>query len=64
MNEYDLYINQKKPDIGLYVPKGASLPDFAQPAEWIYDGTATADVLPAAVVQGVAANGHAFRPMD
>lgn len=64
MDEYDLYVNLKKPDIGLYVRKGAGLPDFAEPKEWIYDGTAPRDVLPAAIVQGVETNGHAFRPMN
>ncbi|HAP12498.1 MAG TPA: hypothetical protein DCR50_16850, partial [Afipia sp.] len=28
MQEYDLYINAKKPAIGLYVRKGAGLPDL------------------------------------
>lgn len=64
MPEYDLYINEKKPGIGLYVRKGASLPDFANPQEWIFDGTAAEDLLPASVVEGIEANGHAFRNMD
>lgn len=63
MDEYDLYIDLKKPDIGLYVRKGAGLPDFADAKEWVYDGTAPRSVLPLAAVQGVEANGHAFRPM-
>jgi hypothetical protein len=64
MQEYDLYINVKKPAIGLYVRKGASLPDLADKADWVFDGTAARDLLPAGVVEGVAADGHAFRDMD
>ncbi|RKF36810.1 hypothetical protein BCY90_23825 [Agrobacterium deltaense] len=64
MQEYDLYINEKKPAIGLYVRSGASLPDFADPKEWIFDGTSAQDLLPPSVLEGVAAAGHAFRDMD
>jgi hypothetical protein len=64
MEEYDLYINVKKPAIGLYVRKGASLPDLADKDDWVFDGTAARDLLPASVVEGVAADGHAFRDMD
>ena len=31
MQEYDLYINPQKPAVGLYVHKGAGLPDLADP---------------------------------
>jgi hypothetical protein len=64
MEEYDLYINVKKPAIGLYVRKGASLPDLADRADWVFDGTAAQDLLPPSVVEGVVADGHAFRDMD
>jgi hypothetical protein len=64
MQEYDLYINVKKPAVGLYVRKGAGLQDFADPKEWVFDGTATQDLLPPSVVEGVEAHGHAFRDMD
>jgi hypothetical protein len=64
MEEYDLYINVKKPAIGLYVRKGASLPDLADKEDWVFDGTAAQDLLPPGVVEGVAADGHAFRDMD
>jgi hypothetical protein len=64
VQEYDLYINLKKPGIGLYVRKGASLEDFADPTDWVFDGTATQDLLSTRVVEGVEANGHAFREMD
>lgn len=55
MNEYDLHINAKKPNVGLYVRHGAPLPDFAHPDDWLFDGTAAQDV---------AADGHGFRGMD
>jgi hypothetical protein len=64
MEEYDLYINVKKPAIGLYVRKGAGLPDLADKEDWVFDGTAAQDLLPHSVVAGVATNGHAFRDMD
>lgn len=64
MNEYDLYLNAKKPAIGLYVRKGAGLPDLADKADWVFDGTAAQDQLPPNVVADVTADGHAFRDMD
>jgi len=64
MEEYDLYINSRKPAIGLYVRKGASLPALADKEDWVFDGTAGQDLLPPSVVEGVNANGHAFRDMD
>lgn len=64
MQEYDLYINVKKQSVGLYVRKGAGLPDLADKADWAFDGVAAQDLVPPDVVKGVAANGHAFRDMD
>ncbi|MGO4286981.1 hypothetical protein [Bosea sp. TAB14] len=64
MQQYDLYINAGKPAIGLYVASGAKLPDFVDPKEWLFDGTAAADLLPPSVIEGVASAGHAFRDMD
>ena len=63
MPKYDLYINEKKPGIGLYVRKGSGLPDFADFSDWIFSGTAEQDLLPSSVVEGVETNGHAFRNM-
>jgi hypothetical protein len=64
MEKYDLYVNVKKPAIGLYVRTGAKLPDLADKDDWVFDGTATQDLLPPSVVEGVKADGHAFRDMD
>ena len=64
MQEYDLYINPRKPTVGLYVRKGAGLPDLADPNEWAFDGTAAQSELPAELVKRVEMNGHAFRDMD
>ena len=33
MREYDLYINPKNPSVGLYVRKGAGLPDLVDASE-------------------------------
>jgi hypothetical protein len=59
MTKYDLYINEKKPGTGSR--NGSSLPDFADPSDWIFSGTAEQELLPSSVVEGVEANGHAFR---
>lgn len=64
MQEYDLYINPQKPTVGLYVRKGANLPDLANPREWVFDGTAAQGELPRDLVQSIETNGHAFRDMD
>jgi hypothetical protein len=64
MEEYDLYINAKKPAIGLYVRKGAGLPDIADKSDWVFDGTVAQDLLAQSLVDRVKANGHAFRDMD
>lgn len=64
MPEYDLYINPQKPSIGLYVRKGAGLPDLVDPKEWVFDGTAVRTSLPSDLVKNIETNGHAFRYMD
>ena len=64
MQEYDLYINPQKPTLGLYVRKGAGLPDLADPGEWVFDGTAAQVELPTDLVRSIEARGHAFREMD
>lgn len=63
MEEYDLYINVKKPSIGLVVRKGASLPDLGDKDDWAFDGTTYQDLLPPSVIEGVNSFGHAFRDM-
>jgi hypothetical protein len=64
MQEYDLYINPKKPSIGLYVHKGAGLPDLADASEWLYDGSANDVDLPPDLVRDIEATGHAFQELD
>ncbi|MEA2917212.1 MAG: hypothetical protein QOJ15_9293 [Bradyrhizobium sp.] len=64
MPEYDLYINAQKPSVGLYVRKGAGLPDLADPKEWVFDGTAARGELPPDLVKKIETNDHAFRDMD
>jgi hypothetical protein len=64
MQQYDLYLNPQKPAAGLYVRKGAGLPDLADPREWVFDGTAAQAELPPDLVKKIEANGHAFRDMD
>ena len=64
MQEFDLYMNPQKPSIGLYVRKGAGLPELADPREWAFDGTAAQSELPPDLVRKIETNGHAFRDMD
>jgi hypothetical protein len=64
MHEYDLYINPKKPSIGLYVRKGAGLPDLADASEWVYDGSANDVDLPLDLVRNIETTGHALRELD
>jgi hypothetical protein len=64
MQEYDLYINPQKASVGLYVRKGAGLPDLAESKNWVFDGTEAQSDLPAELVREIEANGHAFRDMD
>ena len=64
MRKYDLYLNPQKPAVGLYVRKGAGLPDLADPKEWVFDGTAAQGELPPNLVRSIETNGHAFRDMD
>jgi hypothetical protein len=64
MQEFDLYMNPQKPSIGLYVRKGAGLPDLEDRKEWVFDGTTTQDALPPDLVKRIEASGHAFRDMD
>jgi hypothetical protein len=64
MQEYDLYINPQKVSVGLYVRKGAGLPDLADSKDWVFDGTAAQTDLPPEFVKQIETNGHAFRDMD
>ena len=63
MDEFDLYINPDKPTLGLYVKKGAGLPDLADPGQWQLEGHVWSSELPPAVLQGLEANGHAFQEL-
>lgn len=36
--EFDFYINLKKPTLGLYVRTGAGLPDLVDTSDWQFDG--------------------------
>ena len=64
MNEFDFYINLKKPSLGLYVRKGAGLSDLADAGDWQLDGTVTQDDLTPALLKELQANGHAFQELE
>ena len=63
MQDFDLYLNPKRPTLGLYVKAGAELPGLADAAEWQHEGTVDASELPSDVLAGVEANGHAFQEL-
>lgn len=64
MNEFDFYINLKKPSLGLYVRKGAGLSDLADAGDWQLDGTMTQDDLTPTLLKELQANGHAFQELE
>lgn len=61
--EYDFYINIAKPTLGLYVRKGAGLPDLASTEQWRLSGHVWQSELPTSVLQGLENNGHAFQEL-
>lgn len=60
VQEFDLYINPSRPTLGLYVRKGAGLPDLADPRQWTLEGHAWQSEIPPHVLEELEANGHAF----
>lgn len=63
MREFDLYLNSKRPTLGLYVKAGAELPGLADKVEWRREGTVDDSELPPEVLAGIDANGHAFQEL-
>lgn len=64
MQEFDFYINPMKPTLGLYVPKGAGLPDLKDADQWQLEGHVWQNELPPALLKEVQANGHAFQELS
>lgn len=63
MDEFDFYINPTRPTLGLYVRKGAGLPDLADARQWQLEGHVWANELQPGTLQGLEANGHAFQEL-
>ncbi len=63
MQEFDFYINLKKPTLGLYVLKGAGLPDLIDRSDWQSDGSVGQSDLTPDILKGLEANGHAFQEL-
>ncbi|WP_144141398.1 hypothetical protein [Paraburkholderia sp. BCC1884] len=63
MQEFDFYLNLKKPTLGLYVRNGAGLPDLADKADWQFDGHVWQSELNAELLKGLEANGHVFQEL-
>ncbi len=63
MQEFDFYINLKKPTLGLYVRKGAGLPDLSDADQWRLEGSVVQSELPPGLLKGLEANGHAFQEL-
>lgn len=63
MQEFDFYINLKKPTLGLYVRKGAGLPDLADTSDWQFEGHEWESELTPVLLKELEANGHAFQEL-
>jgi hypothetical protein len=63
MQAFDFYINPSRPTLGLYVRKGAGLPDLADAKQWQREGQVWANELQPATLQALEANGHAFQEL-
>lgn len=63
MQEFDFYINPQKPTLGLYVRKGAGLPDLADANHWELEGHVWQNELPPEILMELEANGHAFQEL-
>ncbi|WP_265920433.1 hypothetical protein [Cupriavidus nantongensis] len=63
MQQFDFYINLRKPTLGLYVRKGAGLPDLADARQWQFEGTVGETELPPGALKALDANGHAFQEL-
>ncbi|MDQ0086485.1 hypothetical protein J2W35_006867 [Variovorax boronicumulans] len=63
MQEFDFYINPKKPTLGLYVRKGSGLPDLVDANQWQLEGQVWENELTPAILKGLEANGHAFQEL-
>lgn len=61
--EFDFYINLKKPTLGLYVRKGMGLPDLADTADWQFSGHVWQSELDAPLIKGLEENGHVFKEL-
>lgn len=64
MVEFDFYVNPNKPMIGLYVNKGAGLPDIEDAKDWLFDGTVGPGEVSTSTLDEIEANGHAFKDLD
>ena len=55
--------NLKKPTLGLYVRKGAGLPDLVDKSDWQFEGPVRQSDLTPELLKGLEANGHAFQEL-
>jgi len=64
-SEFDFYINLTKPSLGIYVRKGAGLPDFAaaEAKQWQFSGHVWQSELSPEIVKELDSNGHAFQEL-
>jgi hypothetical protein len=63
MQEFDFYINLKKPTLGLYVRNRAGLTDLANPQEWQFEGHVWESELTPTILAELNKNGHAFQEL-
>lgn len=63
MQEFDFYINLKKPTLGLYVRKGEGLAHLADKTDWQLSGSVSPSELTPVLLKELEANGHAFQEL-
>jgi hypothetical protein len=56
MQEFDFYLNLKKSTLGLYVRKGAGLPDIVDTDQWQFEGHVGQSDLTPDILKGLEAN--------
>ena len=64
MDKVDVYWNQRKSELALYVPHGLGLPDLDDVDDWDLDRTVYTSEIPADIVRKIGVDGHAFGRID
>lgn len=63
LQEFDFYLNPAHPTLGLYVRKGAGLPDLADASQWQFQGHVWQNEIQPDQLKELEANGHVFQEL-